>query len=130
MNASRRRVVEAPARKERPVLKAIRVVLEPDPEADVSYLAQDDFADRRRAHKRGEFSFVACYAEADVDIHETPQVLRSLGLGGIESDTDEEALADLVAEQWLVLRQVLTAVGVSTAELPVEVDREWIEWRT
>ena len=55
-------------------------------------------------------------------------VTRS-GVGGIESDTDEEDLDALIVEEWRALRAALKKMGVRTEELPLDVQAEWIEWR-
>ena len=127
---TRRRVVEAPTRRPPAELQSVRVIFEEDPDPDTSYLEQDEFEDRLAAYKRGEFHFVGVRAEAEVLIAETVQTLRSPGLYGIESDTDEEELDGLAAEQWTGLRAVLKTVGVPTDQLPLAPNREWIEWRT
>jgi hypothetical protein len=124
-----RRVVEARARRPPTELKSVRVIFEEDLDPDVSYLEQEDFEDRLAAHKRGEFNFVGVRAEAEVVIEGTPQTLTSPGTWGIESDTDDGSLGQLIDEEWKVLRDVLKAVGVPTEQLPLDVKREWIEWR-
>jgi hypothetical protein len=126
---ARRRVVEAPARRSRPALERIRVVVEPDPDPDISYLEQDEFKERLRAYKRDEFGFVGVRAEADVIIEGTVQTLTSAGLWGIESDSERSYLEEVAAEEYRSLRDVLKAVGVATADLPQEADKGWIEWR-
>jgi hypothetical protein len=130
---TRRRVVEAPSRKKLPPeLRSIRIGFEPDPfvdETTTAYLRQEGFEDRLAAYEKDEFDFVYARAEAEVVIEEIMQVLTSAGLYGIESDTDEEALSQIVSDEWIALRKVLTAVGVPTEQLPLEVDRTWVEWR-
>lgn len=107
------------------------MIVEEDPDPDVSYLDQDELADRRSAYLRREFSHVGVRVEADVYLEETEQGLRSPGLWGVESDLTEDELAQIVEEEWGALRSVLKAVGVSTTQLPLEVDPEWpIERRT
>jgi hypothetical protein len=129
MSTPRRRVVEAPSRN-RPEVEAIRIVVDEDPDSDPSYLDQDEFEDRREAYRRGEFGFVGVRAEADVRIEGIAQTLTSGGLYEIESDSGDEYFSEVFSTEWAALRDVLKAVGVSTARLPVEVDRDWIEWRT
>lgn len=126
---ARRRVVVAPPRKPPAELRGVRVIVEDDPDPDVSYLMQEGFEERRRAHKRGELGFVGVHVEATVFIEDTEQTLVSPGLWGIENDLDEEELDQIVGEEWNALRNVLKTVGVTTEQLPLEVDREWIEWR-
>jgi hypothetical protein len=124
----RPRVVEV-ARKPPAELRSIRVVVEADPDPDVAFLDQEELADRRDAYRRGEFSFIGLRIEAEVLIAGTTQVLESPGLWGIESDTDEDSLTQIAEEEWAVIRAVLKTIGVPTSELPLEMDREWIEWR-
>lgn len=128
----RRRVVEAPARKQPAVrLHAVRVVRDLDGDADVSYLEQEGFEDRYKSYKRGQLHFVTLCVEADVIVDEGVQALvTSPGIGGIESDTTEEEFDALIVEEWSALRAALKTMGVSTDQLPREVDSAWIEWRT
>lgn len=108
----------------------MRVIVEADPDADDSYLRHEGLEERRSAYKRDEFGFVRVRAEADVTIAEIEQVLTSAGLGGIESDSEDEYTDEIVSREWRGLRNVLKAVGVSTDQLPIDVDPEWVEWRT
>jgi len=124
----RRTVVEAP-RRPTVELRAVRVVVEPDPDASAGYLEHEGLEERRAAYELEEFTFVRARAEADVDIEEIPQVLTSAGLGGIESDSEDEYTDEIISREWKTLRDVLKAVGVPTEQLPLEVDPEWIEWR-
>jgi hypothetical protein len=106
------------------------VIFEQDPEPDTSYLDQDEFEDRRAEYERGKFNFVYAHAQAEVVIEGVTQVLESGGLAGIESDSEQEYLDEIAAEEWKTLRGILKTVGVPTSELPVEVDPMWVEWRT
>lgn len=124
----RRTVVEAP-RRPRVELRAVRVIVEPDPEADTGYLEHEGLEERRASYELEEFTFLRARAEAEVTIEEIPQVLTSVGLGGIESDSEDEYTDEIVAREWKALRDVLKAVGIPTEQLPLEVDPEWIEWR-
>ena len=127
---ARRRVVAAPPRKPPAELRGVRVIVEDDPDPDVSHLDQEGFEERRAAYKRGEFTFYGVHVESDMLIEETEQMLVSPGLWGIESDLSEEELDGIVSEEWAALRAVLKTVGVSTEQLPLEANREWIERRT
>jgi hypothetical protein len=126
---TRRRVVAAQTRRPSVKLQAVRVIFDQDPDPDASYLDQEEFEDRRAEYKRGDFSFVSARAEADVVIEGILQTLQSGGLNGIESDSEQEYLDEIAAEEWKALRGVLKTVGVPTSELPVEVDPSWVEWR-
>lgn len=104
----------------------MRVVVEPDPDPDASYLEERELAERRASYRRGEFALMRVRAEADVLIEGTVQKLTSPGLSSIESDLDEADVAQVAEEEWAALREVLKAVGVSTRQLPLEVERGWI----
>ena len=125
----RRRIVMAPTRPPAE-LRAVRVVVEEDSDPDVSYLEQEGLEERLAEYRKGEFGFVTVRAEAEVGIAETEQLLASPGLRGIENDATPEEIEQIAAEEWAALRNVLKTVGVSTEQLPLELDREWIEWRT
>jgi hypothetical protein len=84
----------------------VRIVFEPDPE-----------------------SGMRAYAEADVAIEGIEQTLTSRGVDGIENDEGDDELDEIIDGEWRVLRGVLKTVGVSTDQLPLTVEREWIEWR-
>lgn len=107
-----------PGRQRSPVeLRAIRVVFAPDPFASA------------RPYRRGECRHLYAIAEADVAIEEIVQTLTSAGLYGIDSSAPDETLEEYASREWITLRKVLTAVGVPTDQLPLEVDRAWVEWR-
>jgi hypothetical protein len=112
-------------------LSAVRVVGDLDENPDVSYLEQPEFRGRLAEYRRGKLHFLEMHIEADVELEEGVQALvRSTGVGGIESDTTEEELDELITEDWRTLRAALKTMGVPTEQLPLEVDRAWIEWRT
>jgi hypothetical protein len=125
---ARRRVAEG-TRPSSAVLRALRVVVEPDLDPDLSNFNAGELAEYRRGEARGEHALVGVRVEADVLIGGTEQTLSSTGVWGVENDEDEY-MDEIIAQEWNVLRGVLKTVGVPTAELPLEADREWIEWRT
>jgi hypothetical protein len=129
MTTQRRVVVEAARKRPPPQVQRFRVLIEHDADPDVSYLEQDEFEDRLAAYKRGEFGFVGVRVEAEVVIEGMIQTLTSPGLWGIESDSDKEYIAQVAGEEYAALRDVLKAVGVSTSQLPREVEQDWFEWR-
>jgi hypothetical protein len=122
----RRRVVEATSRGPRVELHAVHVVIENDPDPDLSDLDQDSLD----AYERGELTFMGVRAEADVSIGGIAQTLFSTGVPGVASDAEDVYLDEVIAQEWAALRGVLKAVGVSTEQLPLEVQHEWIEWQT
>jgi len=128
---TRKRVVEVPRKRSAPEVQSIHVRVMPDEDPDTSYLDQDEFEDRREAYQRGEFSFVGVRAEAQVVIEGIVQTLTSGGMWGIESDSDEAYIKDVALEEYDNLRDILKAVGVSTAEVPVgtrETIKPLIKW--
>lgn len=127
---TRRRVVEVSRKKPPAELRAIRAIVEDDPDPDASYLDQEGFESRLVAYKSGEFGFLSVRLEADLLIEHTEQTLVSPGVSGIESDCGDDEIDRIVQDEWIALRDVLKAVGISTTYLPLDADREWIEWRT
>ena len=128
---TRKRVVEVPRKRSAPEVQSIHVRVMPDEDPDTSYLDQDEFEDRREAYQRGEFSFVGVRAEAQVVIEGIVQTLTSGGMWGIESDSGEEYIEEVALEEYNNLRDILKAVGVSTAEVPVgtrETIKPLIKW--
>ena len=102
----RRRVVAAPSRRSPAELRSVKVIIEPDPDPDTSYLEQEDFEDRLAAYKRDEFDFLGVRVEAEVVIAETTQTLTSPGTWGVESD-HEDGREEIIDEEWKSLRAVL-----------------------
>ena len=123
-----RRVVSAPAKRQRVELLSIRAVVESDPDPDISYLEQDEFEDRLKAYQDGEFQFVGVVVEAEVEIESTVQYLRSPGLWGIESDSDKDYILSVCSDEYEELRKVLKTVGVPTDRLPKAFEGQ-VEWR-
>lgn len=111
-------------------LAAVRVVRDADENVDTSYLEQSEFEGRLAEYKRGKLHFYEMRIEADVELDEGVHALvSSTGVAGIESDTTEEELDEMIVEEWRTLRSALKTVGVPTEQLPVEVDPTWVEWR-
>jgi len=125
----RRRVVAAPAHKAPAELRSVRILITADEYPDASYLEQDEFEERLDAYERGDFSLVGVRAEAEVTIEGIAQTLKSSGLYGIESDSEQEYFDEVFDQEWSQLRSVLKTVGVPTEQLPLEVDLGWIERR-
>jgi hypothetical protein len=111
-------------------LRLVKIVFEQDPDASEKYLeGVEELADRLAEYKRGGFEFMCVRAVAEVRIEGIDQVLTGAGAYAIESDSEDEYLEEIATEEWKSLRNVLKAVGVPTTELPLEVDRKWVEWR-
>ena len=81
-------------------------------EERAKYKAQD--AERLAGFRRGEWSFIGIRARAHITItrdrHSTTYTLDSPGLWGIESDSCEEYLASVFAEECAVLRADIKAL--------------------
>jgi hypothetical protein len=120
---ARRRVVEAPSRPPPAELRALRIVVEPDLDPDLSDL---DPATRTLCES-GVIQLCGVRAEADVLIRGTEQTLASTGTWSVEPG---EYLDEVARHEWAQLRDVLKTVGVPTDQLPLEVDPEQIDWRT
>jgi hypothetical protein len=74
-------------------------------------------------------AYMRAHAEAEVIIEGVEQMLTSGGMWGIENDAEDEYLDEIIDGEWGALRTVLKTVGVPTEQLPLAVDRAWIEWR-
>jgi hypothetical protein len=135
--AARRRVVDVPARKRRLEVRKVRVRVLHDEDPDPSYFDSGDPAykdqdeARRKEYEDGDFSFVGVRAEAEVVVEGVIQTITSGGLWGIESDSGEGHIEDVALEEYDNLREILKAIGVSTAQVPVgdrEMIKPLIEW--
>lgn len=91
---------------------AIRIVWESDPIGDASYLEQEGFEDRLADYQAGRFWHVCCHAKVDVIVAGTVQTLRSGGLHGIESDSDQQHLEGIAAEERASLVGILAELGI------------------
>ncbi len=127
--ATRKRVVEVARKRSAPQVQTIKVVVLPDEDPDTSWMDDPENDDRREAYERGDFAFVGVRAEADVVVEGVVQHLTSGGLWGVESDSGEEYIEGVGAEEYGDLRKILTSIGVSTAQLPTEMDPSWVDWR-
>ena len=110
----------------------------PDEEPDVSWLERtpefymadgvpreeaERYADqdkkRLAAFYNGDWWMIGIYAEAKVYINDTRQKIRSGGLWGIESDSDERHIRETAKEQVAELDDTLEAMGF--AKDPIEL---------
>ena len=124
---ARKRVVEATRKRSAPQVQEIRVRVMHDDEPDTSYL-DDPENDRWEQFKNGDFSFVGMRAEADVVIEGVVQKLTSGSLWGIESDSGDDYIQEVAAEEYGDLRKILISIGVSTSQLPTKFDPTWMKW--
>jgi hypothetical protein len=128
MTTQRRVVVDAARRRRAPEFHSVQVLVTPDDDPDTSYLDDEEFADRREAYQRGDFTFVGIRAEAEIVVDDIVQTIVSGGHTGIESDASDY-IQEVAGEEYSDLRRILKTLGVPTSELPAEVDPNWIKWR-
>ena len=102
----------------KPYVESAAIVVVCDQDPDTSWLEQDEWQDRLEAYRNGDFYFVGVYAEARVRF-ETPQggwtqgsYVRTPGLWGIESDSDESYIAEVGKEEQDELNDMLEALNV------------------
>lgn len=104
-------------------IERVWVEVLPDTDPDTSYLyqADPDFSERRELYERGGFDFVGVRACAELRF-ETEQggwiigpTITTPGLWGIESDSGEDYLQEVGAEEADQLPDMLQALGVSRA---------------
>lgn len=92
-------------------------IVEADDNADVSYLDQEEFEQRREAFRNGDFSFVGVFARVTVFIpcangkDKIIHDVRSPGVWGIETG-DDDYLSQVFDEECATLEHMLTALGV------------------
>jgi hypothetical protein len=102
--------------------------LEYDDSADVSYLDQEDYTERRAAFRREEFHFVGIRARCEILVpashagHSYVIPLTSAGCWGIESDAGDDYLQEVFDAECEELETVLRALGVEiTREAPEQL---------
>lgn len=97
-----------------PKVESMHLRVIPDEDPDTSYLEQDEFDDRLKAYKRGEFNFVGVRAEAQVEIGGITQTITSAGLWGIEDDSGDDYLRnDVGKDEYGVLVEILEGIGAT-----------------
>jgi hypothetical protein len=74
--------------------------------------ASDDYA-RMEAYNREEWHFIGIQAQAEIVLDGTCQTIKSGGLWGIESDSDESYLCHVEREELTSLRGILHTMGFS-----------------
>ena len=102
----------------KPYIEEAQIVVTYDDDPDASYLEQDEWEDRLAAYRAGDFYFVGVYAEARIRFA-TPQggwtqgsYVRTPGLWGIESDSDQSYIAEVGKEEQAELAEMLEALNV------------------
>ena len=92
----------------------------PDDSPDVSYLEQECFDDeegraRLAAYHAGDWHMVGVCAVAHITVkhykYSTSYTLKSAGLWGIESDSSDEYIKEMFAEECATLTSDLTEFG-------------------
>ena len=100
--------------------RILKIVVEysSDNDPDTSYLYQDGFEDRRQQWLDGQFHFIGIYSKAIVQLgNSLLQTIKSGGLWGIESDSDQSYLKEIEREEISQLTQELTAIGFSQSTI-------------
>lgn len=98
-------------------LSNIRIAIIYDESPDPSYLNQEGFEARKAEYENGDFHFVGIRAEAQVEVSLNGgkdwicDTIKSPGLWGIESDSDEKYLQDIGKEELNTLREMLYQYG-------------------
>ena len=93
-------------------------VEEPDSDPDVSYL--DNFPERKAEYYNQGFYHVGIYAVAEVSVNGIWQKLKSSGLWGIESDSDEEYFDSVRSQEIGELMSILIELGFDKDEVQKE----------
>lgn len=83
--------------------------------------AEQDY-DRMEAYNRGEWCCYGVRATAEVFVNGVRQNLRSAGLWGLDSDSEESYFAEVEEEQMEELRDILAALGATVPEAAQAVD--------
>ena len=89
----------------------------PDEYADASWLEQEGlgFEDRLAAYQRDEFGFVGIRVSCTLHIpHGSVWILQEItspGLWGIEDDSGEDYIAEVVLDETAVIRSMLEELG-------------------
>jgi len=111
----------------KPYVERAQVVVVVDEDPDTSWLEQGEWTDRLEAYSRGDFYFVGVYAEARIRF-QTPQggwtqgaYVRTPGVWGIESDSDESYLAEVGNEEQGELAEMLEALNVTLSSDPLPI---------
>lgn len=104
------------------LIQKVRVRLVEDESADPSYLDQDEYAERRERYRQGDFGFVGVVAEAEILLPKEGgggivQTIRSPGLWGVESDSEDEYLRQVGGEELDQLEEMLSMLNVNVRPL-------------
>jgi len=102
-------------------IQSITVKRVDDEFPDTSYLTQEGFEDRYAQYQNDLFGFIGIRAEAKIVIGDTCQTIKSMGLSGIESDSDEDYLKEIEQEELASLRSILYEMGFSKRAIATAV---------
>jgi hypothetical protein len=83
------------------------------------YLQQD--YERAEKFNCGEWWMLSCYAEAEIVVNGDVQIIRSGGLSGVESDSDESYFKEIRDEEFQQLTVILLDLGFSKGEIKRKV---------
>lgn len=98
-------------------LQDIQVMRLSDDSPDASWLEQEGFEDRLAEYQADGFGFIGIVVKANIETQHVErccllQTLQSGGLWGIESDSSEDYIQEVIAEKCDELKRVLDELGV------------------
>jgi hypothetical protein len=99
---------------------------EPELSGDPEYRREDE--ERIEAWRRDEWWYVGVYVEVDLVVAGTIQTIRTPGLWGIESDSDDAYFKEVTEQEYEELLGILETLGASKNQVPPlaeahEIDR-------
>lgn len=102
------------------VLVAITIDVVPDDDPDVSYLNQKEFKKRKKEYAQGYSNFVGVIAKGLVENADGKEIeYQSMGLWGIESDSDIEHFEAIFNEELDDLEKQLTQANVDISGIDI-----------
>lgn len=107
--------------------RILKIAIEriPDPDSDLSFLADDP--DRVDAYRSGQWEPIGIRAIAYVDVGRPGawhvHKFTSAGLWGIESDSDQDYLSSVAADELAELRDELVEFGFSDGQFSEAAQR-------
>lgn len=82
---------------------------------------------RMEALNAGDWSYIGIYATAEIVVNGTCQRVRSPGLWGIESDSEQSHFDEIGKEELAQLRDVLSELGFSARV--IDSDFKEVDWK-
>jgi hypothetical protein len=98
---------------------------EPELSGDPDYRREDE--ERIEAWRRDEWWYLGVYVEIDLVVSGTLQTVRSPGLWGVESDSDDAYFRSVASDEYDELLGILGQLGVSKNRVPPLADAREID---